>query len=202
MGDLDRYLNAFQKTLAGIAALPESEFAFLSKQARLLRYRPGEVLLETGEVPGQCWYLAEGFLRFFYVTEDGREFNKAFSRPGEVVVPLTGLRTGRPSAFVISAVTEAVTVALPLQLIPDLYDRHPAWERIGRILAEEMAMRKEEREREFLQDSALTRYRRFAERYPELVGVVPQRQIASFIGVTEQALSRLLRGERKHLNPG
>lgn len=202
MGDLDRHLNAFRNTLAGIAALPESEFTFLSKQARVLRYRPGEVLLEVGEVPGQCWYLAEGFLRFFYVTEDGREFNKAFSRPGEVVVPLTGLRTGRPSAFVISAVTEAVTVALPLQLIPDLYDRHPAWERIGRVLAEEMAMRKEEREREFLQDSALNRYRRFAERYPELVGVVPQRQIASFIGVTEQALSRLLRGERKHLNPG
>lgn len=197
MENLDLYLGTFRETLTGIAALPEAEFTFLTQHARLLRYRPGEALLEIGEVPGRCWYLAEGFLRFFYVTEDGRESNKAFPRPGEVVVPLTGLRTGRPSAFAITAVTEAVTVTLPLKLIPALYDRHPAWERIGRVLAEEMAMRKEEREREFLQDSALTRYRRFAERYPELIGVVPQRQIASFIGVTEQALSRIRR-----LNPG
>lgn len=197
MGELDRHLSAFRATLEGIAALPAAEFDYLSQHARLVRYRPGDVLLEIGEVPGWCWYLAEGFLRFFYVTENGRESNKAFPRPGEIVVPLTGLRTGRPSAFAITAVIEATAVMLTLRLIPELYDRHPAWERVGRVLAEEMAMRKEEREREFLQDSALTRYRRFAECYPELIGVIRQRQIASFIGVTEQALSRILR-----INPG
>lgn len=197
MSEVDRHLSAFRKTLDRIAALPAAELTFLWQHARLARYRRGETLLEIGDVPRHFWYLAEGFLRFFYVSEDGRESNKAFPMPGEIVVPLTGLRTGRPSAFAITAATEAITIKLPLKLIPELYERHPAWERIGRVLAEEMAMRKEEREREFLQDSAVTRYQRFAERYPGLVGAVPQRQIASFIGVTEQALSRILR-----LNPG
>lgn len=196
MGELQTHLQSFKATLQGIAALPDDEFSFLSRHAVLSRYRPGEVLLEIGEVPDRFWYLPEGFLRFFYVTEDGREFNKAFPRPGEIVVPLTGLRTGRASAFAITAVTEAAAVALPLKIIPQLYDRHWAWERIGRVLAEEMAMRKEAREREFLQESALNRYRRFALGYPELIGVIPQRQIASFIGVTEQALSRILRAEK------
>ena len=70
------------------------------------------------------------------------------------------------------------------------------WDRIGRVLAEQMAVRKEARERELLLDSAFERYQRFAERYPELVDWIPQRHIASYIGVTEQALSRLLRDNR------
>jgi len=79
---------------------------------------------------------------------------------------------------------------------PHLYDRHPIWDRIGRVLAEQMAIRKEARERELLLDPALVRFRRFAERYPELMEWLPQRQIAYYIGVTEQALSRLLRDWR------
>jgi hypothetical protein len=48
-----------------------------------------------------------------------------------------------------------------------------------------------------LLDSAYVRFQRFAERYPELIDWIPQRQIASYIGVTEQALSRLLRTWRE-----
>lgn len=188
-----------------IAPLPETELAFLRRYARTKAYHSGEVLLEVGEEPGKCWFLAEGFLRFFYITDEGREYNKAFSRPGEIVVPLTGLRTRQPSAFAIAAVTAAATVILPLSIIPRLYERHSAWERIGPVLAEDMAMRKEARKRDFLLDPALVRYRRFAKRYPELVDLLPQRQIANYIGVTEQALSRILRTQRddqSSLNPG
>jgi CRP-like cAMP-binding protein len=101
------------------------------------------------------------------------------------------------NSFAIAAVTDARTLTFRASLIANLYDRHPMWDRIGRVLAEQMAIRKESRERELLLDPAIVRFRRFAERYPELVGWVPQRQIASYIGVTEQALSRLLREWRK-----
>jgi phage antirepressor YoqD-like protein len=71
------------------------------------------------------------------------------------------------------------------------------------VLAEQTALRKEARERELLLDEPYVRFQRFAERYPEIADWIPQRQIASYIGVTEQALSRLLRVWRKrHINHG
>lgn len=195
----DNTFDSLAQTLMAIASLPQQELDFLRGHAVARRYAPGATLLDAAETATHFWYLGSGFLRFFYVTESGREYNKAFSRPGEVIVPLTSMQTRSPNGFVIAAITEVSTLAFPLSLVPELFERHPAWERIGRVLAERMAIRKEMRERELLMDTALVRFQRFADRYPELVEWLPQRQIASFIGVTEQALSRLL---RDHKNAG
>jgi CRP-like cAMP-binding protein len=185
--------ESLQLTLRRIAPLPDEEFAYLCEHAEARTYAAGGTLIEMGEKPTRCWFLVSGFLRFFYLTETGREYNKAFARPGEIVVPLSAIVAKTPNSFAIAAVTDARTLAFPTSLIANLYDRHPIWDRIGRVLAEQMAIRKEARERELLLDPAFVRFRRFAERYPELMEWVPQRQVASYIGVTEQALSRLLR---------
>jgi CRP-like cAMP-binding protein len=195
--------SILRQALQRIAPLPDDEFDYLRQHAEPRTYAAGRALIDIGETPNRCWFLISGFLRFFYITESGREYNKAFSRPGDIVMPLSAVLTDTPNSFVIAAVSDARTLAFPTSLIPDLYGRHPAWERIGRVLAEQMAIRKEARERELLLDSALVRFQRFAERYPELVEWIPQRQIASYIGVTEQALSRLLRAWReRHLSQG
>jgi CRP-like cAMP-binding protein len=201
MGDLEADFATLRQSLQRIAPLPEEEFAYLRQHGELKTYSAGNALIEIGEMPIRCWFLISGFLRFFYVTENGREYNKAFSRPGEILMPLSAVLSHEPNRFVIGAVTDARTLAFPTSLLPNLFDRHPAWERIGRVLAEQMAIRKETRERELLLDSAYVRFQRFADRYPELVDWIPQRQIASYIGVTEQALSRLLREWRERLNP-
>jgi CRP-like cAMP-binding protein len=186
-----------RQTLQRIAPLPDEEFEYLRRHGEPRTYPAGRALIDIGGPPNRCWFLITGFLRFFYLTESGREYNKAFSRPGEIVMPLTAALSNVPNSFVIAAVTDARTLAFPSALIPTLYDRHPAWDRIGRVLAEQMAVRKEARERELLLDPAYVRFQRFAERYPELVDWIPQRQVASYIGVTEQALSRLLRTWRE-----
>lgn len=198
--DADTMLRA---ALDRIAPLPASEFDFLRRHTELRTYAAGCALIDIGERPSRFWFLLSGFLKFFYITEAGREYIKAFTRPGEIAVPLSALLTNTPNSFAIVAVSEARTLTLPTSIIPELYSRHPVWERIGRVLAEQMAVRKEARERELLLDSAFVRFQRFSQRYPELVDWIPQRQIASYIGVTEQALSRLLRGKRDgHLNEG
>ena len=192
-----------KSALERIAPLPASEFDYLRRHTELRTYPSGCALIDIGERPSRFWFLLSGFLKLFYITEAGREYIKAFTRPGEIAVPLSALLTNSPNGFAIVAVSEARTLTLPSSIIPELYDRHPVWERIGRVLAEQMAVRKEARERELLLDSAFVRFQRFSERYPELVEWIPQREIASYIGVTEQALSRLLREKRdRHLNEG
>jgi CRP-like cAMP-binding protein len=196
----DDAFTLLRRTLLHIARLPEGELEYLRRHAEPRSYSEGHALIEVGEAPSRCWFLVSGFLRFFYVTESGREYNKAFSRPGEIVMPLSAAIGGTANAFTIAAITDVRTLAFPISLVSELYDRHPAWERVGRVLAEQMAVRKEARERELLLDAPYVRFQRFAERYPELADWIPQRQIASYIGVTEQALSRLLRAWREREN--
>jgi CRP-like cAMP-binding protein len=186
-----------RRALLHIAPLPDGELEYLQRHAEPRSYSAGHALIEVGAAPARCWFLVAGFLRFFYVTESGREYNKAFSRPGEIVMPLSAAISGTPNAFTIAAITDVRTLAFPIPLVAELYARHPAWERVGRVLAEQMAIRKEARERELLLDAPYVRFQRFAERYPEIADWIPQRQIASYIGVTEQALSRLLRAWRE-----
>jgi CRP-like cAMP-binding protein len=74
--------SLLRQTLLRVAPLPASELEYLQRHAEPRSYPAGRALVEAGETPTRCWFLIAGFLRFFYVTESGREYNKAFSRPG------------------------------------------------------------------------------------------------------------------------
>jgi CRP-like cAMP-binding protein len=98
---------------------------------------------------------------------------------------------GEPCGFFIQALERTETIVLPNRVLNEFYDRHPCWERIGRRNAENLALFKEMREKEFLLDSLETRYRRFLKDYPSLTDRIPQYHIASYLGVTDVALSRI-----------
>ena len=178
--------------LRKIAAVPDEEWTFLEPHLCEKTYAKGIDLIRIGDPARHFWYILEGILRFFYITEDGKEFNKAFSRPGEIAGPLVSWSTQKPCGFAIQAVTDAEVLAIPTDLLSTLFERHPCWERVGRLLAQEAAVRKELREQEFLLEDAHSRYQAFRERYPGLEDTIPQKHIASYIGITEVALSRIL----------
>jgi hypothetical protein len=100
--------------------------------------------------------------------------------------------TDSPCGFSIQALEETETIVLPdLDTLNDLHDRHPCWERLSRKNVENLVFIKEAREKELLLDSLEVRYQRFLRLFPGLTERVPQYHIASFLGVTDVALSRI-----------
>ncbi len=189
----------FHHLLTQLAPLPESEWQWLNTQLSPASLVRGEYLCEAGKRPTALHFLVSGVARFCYLTEDGKEFNKAFARAGELLGPLVALATGEPCTYFVQTLTECQSLRIPCQLVPAIYDRHWCWERIGRRIAEQTTLRKEQREKEFLLTSAKARYDAFNARYPGLQQQIPQKHIASYIGITEVALSRLIHSE---LNKG
>lgn len=185
----------FRHVLQMLAPLPEEEWQWLNAQLTPVLLARGDYLCEAGAPPTALHFLHSGVARFFYLTEDGKEFNKAFARAGELVGPLVALATGEPCTYFVQTLTECHSLRIPAQLVPAIYDRHRCWERIGRRLAEQTTLRKEQREKEFLLTSAKARYDAFSARYPGLQQQIPQKHIASYIGITEVALSRLIHSE-------
>ena len=184
---LEQFRNAGEK----MASIPQSEWEAFIQHLSERTFEKNDFLVSAGEVAPNFYFIASGLVRFFYSTEDGKEFNKHFAMENGFAGSFQSLVLGEPCGFFIQALERTETIVLPNRVLNEFYDRHPCWERIGRRNAENLALFKEMREKEFLLDSLETRYRRFLKDYPSLTDRIPQYHIASYLGVTDVALSRI-----------
>lgn len=185
--------DRLRAVLSELAPIPDPEWMAFQQRSEPWEVEAGTDLLRSGERPRWILFLDSGLVRFYYLTPGGREFTKGFGRSGEVVAPLSAMVLGRSASYTIECLEPVRCLRFPCQDLERFYDRHPCWERVGRRLVEQAAVRKEVREEEFLLCDARERYDRFLKRYGDLVGRIPQRLVASYIGITDVALSRLRR---------
>ncbi len=193
-GDLvktNKGLEQFRHAGEKVASIPQEEWECFVQHLSERTFEKNDFLVRAGEVANSFYFITSGLVRFFYSTEDGKEFNKHFAMENGYAGSFHSLVRGEPCGFFIQALERTETIVLPNQVLNEFYDRHPCWERIGRKNAENLAMFKEMREKEFLLDSLETRYRRFLKDYPGLADRIPQYHIASYLGVTDVALSRI-----------
>ncbi len=164
---------------------------------RACEVKPGDVLLAPGESPDLVGLVREGALRELYVLPDGTERTRAFCTPGEFFGSLSEAIAGRASRSFIQAESRARLVWWRWTETAKLEERFPAWRGVVRRALEELFLKKSEREYELLALDALERYRALRARSPKLEALVPQRLIASYLGITPVHLSRI----RRRLRP-
>ena len=150
-----------------------------------------DFFIRAGEKSASMCFVNAGLLRFFYETGDGKEFNKSFSKENEFAGNYGAYLTATESRFNIQALEDSHLLVAKFADVAALYERHPCWEKFGRTMAEQLYIKKEHREAEFLLDDASTRYRNFRLRYPGLEGRLTQYHVASYLGITPVALSRI-----------
>lgn len=186
-------LEMLRSVVCAIADVPASEWEHFSGQLKERVYGSGQILLQAGDRVKEFYFVVTGLLRYYYLTPEGKEFNKAFAKGGDFAGSICGLISSVPSRFSIEAIEDTKVLVLPVKLIIEGYDRHRSWERLGRRLAENVAIKKELREAEFLLDSAEARYLRFLKEFTDISERIPQYHIASYLGITEVSLSRIRR---------
>jgi CRP-like cAMP-binding protein len=186
-------LGRFRHSVPSQVSIPEAEWEYVAPRLMERGFERNEYLVSAGEIADNFYFIIAGLVRFFYITEDGKEFNKNFAMENGFAGSFHSLVLGAPCGYFIQALERTNTIVLPNQLLRELYERHPCWERLGRRNAENLALVKEAREKELLLDSLETRYRRFMMEFPGLADRIPQYHIASYLGVTDVALSRIRR---------
>ena len=133
----------------------------------------------------------------YYADADGKESNKAFVAESGFAGPLAASALDLPVLYGIEAIEPTELLVAPWQDFRALFDVDPVFDRLGRSLAELILVRKELRTRSLLQLDARERYLDFLHSSPELAQRLPQYQIASYLGVTEETLSRVRRALRE-----
>ena len=184
-------LQKLKNIIETLADVPEEEWAYFSGNLTARCFHKNQLLIHAGEPVTDFYFINTGLVRFFYLKEEGKEYNKAFAMENDFVGSFSAMIRDTPCRYSVQALEETEVLVIPVRIIQNGYNRHPAWERIGRRHAESVAVKKEIRESEFLLDQAETRYRRLLSDYPALVSRVQQYHLASYLGVTDVALSRI-----------
>ena len=183
------------------ADLPDDELAKLLALFRPASLRRGDHLLRAGETPRSLAFVQSGLLRLYYLDDEGREFTKSFCAEGELVAAYSALLIGQPSRLFIEALENAQLLVADYAAYTALASGHPCWALVNQRRAEALFIKKEQREAALLLDDAETRYRQFLAEHPGLEERVRQHHIASYLGITPVALSRI-RARLRNVNLG
>ena len=106
--------------------------------------------------------------------------------------------TQQPGTLSIDAIEDSDVLLLPKKELDKLYLEIPSFERFFRILAENALVTFQQRLIDNLSLTANERYNNFCKRYPLLIEQLPQKQVASYIGVTPEFLSKMLKSKNKN----
>lgn len=139
-----------------------------------------------------------GCLRLFYLDREGQASNKNFHTEGALLWPITPALRDQPVHFWVEATEPAVVWALPWKAWSVAATQIPAWAERERQALVHLLEDKMAREHAFLQCTAAERYQSLLAEHPDWAQRVPLRHLASYLGITDVALSRI----RRRLNPG
>ena len=160
-------------------------------QSRTVNHREHILLPDTAV--HEIYFVCHGLLRFYYLSDDGVESNKAFIPENTFAGSLAALALNLSVLYGIQALEPTTYLVTQFSEFVALFEQDPVFERLGRKFAEWLLIRKELRTRSLLQQQGQQRYLTFAQDYPELVARIPQYHIASYLGITEVSLSRIKR---------
>ncbi len=163
--------------------------AFTQKLKRVV-YPKKTVLLEVGEVEDHIWFIESGDVRFVIPTfEEDMTFGFAFQN--EFFSAYDSFITRIPSGYQLKTISETVVYKITYSELEELYKQFENGAKIGRQMAEASFIRKKNREMAFLTQSAEERYLDLFSSKPTIIKNMPLKYVASYIGVTPQALSRI-----------
>jgi len=179
-----------QKQIAISSIEFEAIFRFMERRF----FKKREVLLHAGDCCDRYYFVIRGCLRTFTTDERGHDhiFHLAFE--DWWAADLFSFVTGDPAFFTIEALEDTEVLSISHDDYEALLTTYPKFERFFRLLMQKAYVSSQKRTMDIMSISAERRYTDLIKSYPQMELRVAQHYIASFLGITPEALSRIKRG--------
>ncbi|PRD44100.1 Crp/Fnr family transcriptional regulator [Sphingobacterium haloxyli] len=171
--------------------LDNNETETIEKYFTSKTLRKKEFLLRTNEVCRTENFILEGCFRTYSIDENGFERTLIFSVESWWIADLLSFLTERPSSYNIVALENAKILQIKKNDLEKLYLEVPKLERYFRILIQNAYISQLERINQNYSLTAEQRYHLFIQKHPDFVQRIPQKHIASYLGITPVFLSML-----------
>jgi CRP-like cAMP-binding protein len=151
--------------------------------------KKGTVLLKEGQKSNELYFVLKGCIRVYYII-DGEEKTTAFYTELDALTPHC-VTNNAPSDYFISCVEDSILLVSDTDMSVEVNTKFPKFDIMCRMLSEELLAKQRIDFDEFKTSSPEQRYLNLLQKRPDLIQRVPQHQLASYLGIKPQSLSRL-----------
>ncbi|MGC6432180.1 MAG: Crp/Fnr family transcriptional regulator [Jejuia sp.] len=183
-------MEELKKFIDTIYPMNPSDWGFFSSKLHKVTIKKNTALTKTGAVENYLSFISEGIVRY-YIPEIENDLTFGFLFENQFVTAYDSFITQTPSLYQIDTLTHTTLWRISYNDLQEVYKNTKSGNTIGRIMAENMFLIKSKRELSLLNRTAEERYLDLFTERPKLIKEIPLKYIASYIGVTPQALSRI-----------
>lgn len=183
--------DLIRKNIEKHIQLTDEEFDYFTSLLKHKHLRKKQFLLEEGDVCKYECFVNNGCLRQYYLDEKGQEHIIQFAVTDWWIGDQYSFLTGLPSKNFIDTLEDSDVLLISKKDLDELYNQVPKFERFFRIAFQNSYVALQRRILANLSQTAEERYLDFSNRYPDIEQKVPQHQVASYLGITPESLSRI-----------
>lgn len=173
-----------------IHPLSENIIEYLHKNLKEMEVPKKKFILRKGRVCTNIYFVKEGLLRCFYVKNE-KEINSWFMEESDVIISVESFFNQTRSYENIQALEDCLLYYINYNQLQYLYNNFPEFNFVGRVLIEKYYKLSEQRLYSLRMQRAAEKYSFIMNHSPRIIQRVPSKYIASYLGITEETLSRI-----------
>ncbi|WP_091067898.1 Crp/Fnr family transcriptional regulator [Paenibacillus sp. NFR01] len=177
--------------MSALTSLNQEEQQAIMNEIQVEELKKGAMLFRQGDAPTKCYFILQGCVRQYSVDEAGREITSNFYTEGQAVVLFNHHKRDKSSDYTFCCLEDSVMVIGDLNTEQDMYRKYPQLELMTRRMIEESFSNVQEEFAAFIASSPEERFKTLLQKRPSLINRVPQHQLASYLGITPESLSRI-----------
>ncbi|MBS1661947.1 MAG: Crp/Fnr family transcriptional regulator [Bacteroidetes bacterium] len=183
-------MNAFLSFVKGFTHLSDASETALESVLQRLDLPKGHDLLHPGAVCHYFYFIEKGLTRTYYI-KDGKDVTDWISAENAIAVSIISFLTHEPDRRGIQLLEDSTLWAISYSNLERLYQQYPDIDRLGRLLLSQGIIQLQQRFDDLHFATAHDRYRQLLSANPSLINRVPLGIIASWLGITQETLSRI-----------
>ena len=189
-------MEAFVNYILQFGNLNKQQIDLIMSKAQPLALAKEGYFSEAGMVPRYVGFMLKGVARFCYYNNKGEEITHSFVEENNFVSDQQKFEAQVVSSEYIQAVTDCELLVFSKKNWDEIGNTIVGWKEIEHLILKNCLLKTIERRSPLVSEDATTRYLSFNEHFPGLVNRVPLSQVASYLGITQQSLSRIRRNVR------
>ena len=189
MHNSDHINNIINKVL-NLKDLKPEEMTVIKSIMEYRTFNKGEIITNFGDIEQNNYIIIEGYLRMYSIVND-KEYTMDFYKANSIASSFESRITKQPSEYCIEACTDGYCYKIHNDVFDNNIKKNRIIEKVGRIIAEKMYIRRINKQIDLNTFSAKERYIRALKEWPGIIDKIPQHKIATYIGIAPESLSRL-----------
>jgi CRP/FNR family transcriptional regulator, anaerobic regulatory protein len=181
-----RFLNFFKE-------IPAADFELIGQHLQHRDILPGQVLLQQGKTAKELFFVAAGILKIVSTSEKGNDVIQFFIKENKFCTILYSFNGGVVSQESIVAATHGELLVFSRTSLDALYEKLPYFKSLVESITQQALIDKIRVRNSLMGEEATTRYHKFISQQPDIMLRVPLSDVASYLGITQQSLSRIRR---------